>query len=40
MVKLINFLLHEKSRVFNGDKVCEIYDKEFEELKKSTFKSN
>ena len=27
------FFVDEKSRVYNGDKVCELYDKEFEELK-------
>ncbi|MEC7908237.1 MAG: hypothetical protein VYB95_02800, partial [Verrucomicrobiota bacterium] len=31
--KINQFFVDEKSRVFNGDKVCELYDKEFEELK-------
>ena len=31
--KINEFFFDEKSRVFNGDKVCELYDKEFEELK-------
>lgn len=31
--KINQFFVDVKSRVFNGDKVCELHDKEFEELK-------
>jgi len=31
--KINDFYVNSNSRVFNGDKICELYNKEFEELK-------